>query len=337
MRGRRRGRELLAFVARESKTRYGRGHHAGLFMRLHRAHVEGPKSSPCTPGLPGCPQRDRRPHRTRRRLHPLPDDRQRAFDDESDDAGPNRATRELAPCLVHWSISSRSATGRRSSWSSSRATRGRRRRGARPVSLRQESRASAGRPPTATLLTACCVVGTDHAARSSLRRPPPRPLRLRRLPLTESGGHSRRPERPPSSPRRDATISPSPWAPPVEVATMARRTSPRQWPFSTYRLLTARGVPSTAEPTTAPRTMRLRSRSPAFRSARCGPRIRAQCATRAVRNVLAMRVRDRLTRVRGAPQGSGALERFSSSVPTAVLALVSASARRRASDAYRRS
>ena len=159
-------RELLEFIARRVEDpATAEDITQDVFMRLHRAHVEGAEIGAVHAWLYRVARNAIVDHyRTRRRLHPLPDDRQRAFDDESDDAGPNRATRELAACLRplvdqlperyreavilvelegYTQVAAAAALGLSVSGTKSRVQRGRRQ-------LRH-------------LLTGCCVVGTDHA------------------------------------------------------------------------------------------------------------------------------------------------------------------------------
>ena len=159
-------RELLEFIARRVEdSAMAEDITQDVFMRLHRTHVEGIQIGAVHAWLYRVARNAIVDHyRTRRRLHPLPDDRQRAFDDESDDAAPNRATRELAACLRplvdqlpdryrkavilvelegYTQVAAAAALGLSVSGTKSRVQRGRRQ-------LRH-------------LLTACCVVGTDRA------------------------------------------------------------------------------------------------------------------------------------------------------------------------------
>jgi RNA polymerase sigma-70 factor, ECF subfamily len=159
-------RELLEFIARRVEDlATAEDITQDVFMRLHRAHVEGAEIGSVHAWLYRVARNTIVDHyRTRRRLHPLPGDRQQAIDDEFDDAGPNRATRELAACLRplvdqlperyreavilvelegYTQVVAAAALGLSVSGTKSRVQRGRRQ-------LRH-------------LLTGCCDVGTDHA------------------------------------------------------------------------------------------------------------------------------------------------------------------------------
>lgn len=159
-------RELVEFIARRVEDpATAEDITQDVFMRLHRAHAEGAQIGAVHAWLYRVARNAIVDHyRNRRRLHPLSDDRQQAFDDGSDDARPNRATRELATCLRplvdqlperyrkavilvelegYTQVAAAAVLGLSVSGTKSRVQRGRRQ-------LRH-------------LLTGCCVVGTDHA------------------------------------------------------------------------------------------------------------------------------------------------------------------------------
>ena len=157
-------RELVEFIVRRVEdATTAEDITQDVFMRLHRARAEGAEIGAVHAWLYRVARNAIVDHyRTRRRLHPLPEDRHQAFD-ESDDAGPNRATRELAACLRplvdqlpnhyreavilvelegYTQVAAAAALGLSVSGTKSRVQRGRRQ-------LRH-------------LLTGCCVVGTDR-------------------------------------------------------------------------------------------------------------------------------------------------------------------------------